>query len=121
MLRIRGSVVCAVILAALVFVAGAQGVVAGSKPVLASWQTNGRVETIVISGSTAYLGGEFTSVRPSGNALGTGEVARNHAAAINVETGRSAALGPERQQHRSDDRSERRDGVSRRHVRHGRR
>ena len=87
MVRMRGSVVCAVILAALVFVAGAQGVVAGSKPVLASWQTNGRVETIVISGSTAYLGGEFTSVRPSGDALGTGEVARNHAAAINVETG----------------------------------
>jgi trimeric autotransporter adhesin len=87
MLRMRGSVVCAVTFAALVFVAGAQGVVAGSKPVLASWQTNGRVETIVISGSTAYLGGEFTSVRPSGDALGTGEVARNHAAAVNVETG----------------------------------
>jgi hypothetical protein len=87
MLRIRGSVVCAVALSALVFVAGAQAVVAGSNPVLASWQTNGRVETIVISGSTAYLGGEFTSVRPSGDAVGTGEVARNHAAAINVETG----------------------------------
>ncbi|MEP6641633.1 MAG: hypothetical protein ABJB93_06960 [Gaiellales bacterium] len=83
----RGSVVCAVFVAALVFVAGAQGVVAGPKPVLASWQTNGRVETIVISGSTAYLGGLFTSVRPSGDAVGTGEVARNHAAAINVETG----------------------------------
>jgi outer membrane protein assembly factor BamB len=87
MVRMRGSVVCAVIVSALVFVAGAQGVVAGSKPVMASWQTNGRVETVVISGSTAYLGGEFTSVRPSGDALGTGEVARNHAAAINVETG----------------------------------
>jgi trimeric autotransporter adhesin len=87
MFRMRGSVVCAVFIAALVFVAGAQGVVAGSKPVLASWQTNGRVQTIVISGSTAYMGGTFTSVRPSGDALGTGEVARNHAAAINVETG----------------------------------
>jgi trimeric autotransporter adhesin len=87
MFRMRGSVVCAVLVSALVFVAGAQGVVAGSKPVLASWQTNGRVETIVISGSTAYLGGEFTSLRPSGNAIGTGEVARNHAAAIDVETG----------------------------------
>jgi outer membrane protein assembly factor BamB len=87
MFRIRGSVVCAVFVAALVFVAGAQGVVAGSKPVLASWQTNGRVATIVISGSTAYLGGLFTSVRPSGDAVGTGEVARNHVAAINLETG----------------------------------
>ena len=87
MFRMRGSVVCAVFVAALVFVAGAQGVVAGSKPVLASWQTNGRVATIVISGSTAYLGGLFTSVRPSGDAVGTGEVARNHVAAINVETG----------------------------------
>jgi hypothetical protein len=87
MFRIRGSIACAVFVSALVFVAGAQGVVAGSNPVLASWQTNGRVETVVISGSTAYLGGEFTSVRPSGDALGTGEVARNHAAAIDVETG----------------------------------
>jgi outer membrane protein assembly factor BamB len=87
MFRMRGSVVCAVFIAALVFVAGAQGVVAGSKPVLASWQTNGRVQTIVINGSTAYLGGTFTSVRPSGDALGTGEVARNHAAAIDLETG----------------------------------
>ena len=41
----------------------------------------------MISGSTAYLGGEFTSVRPAGDALGTGEVARNHVAAIDLETG----------------------------------
>lgn len=87
MFRWRGSVVCAVCVSALVFVAGAQAVVAGSKPVLASWQTNGRVETVVISGSTAYLGGLFTSMRPSGDPVGTGEVARNHAAAIDLETG----------------------------------
>jgi hypothetical protein len=87
MFRLRGSAVCAVLVSTLVFVAGAQAVVAGSSPVLASWQTNGRVETVVISGTTAYLGGEFTSVRPSGDPLGTGEVARNHAAAINLSTG----------------------------------
>jgi outer membrane protein assembly factor BamB len=75
------------VLAALVLAAGAEAAAPGSIPVGASWQTNGRVETVVVSGSTAYLGGEFTSVRPSGDAAGTGEVARNHAAAVNLETG----------------------------------
>jgi outer membrane protein assembly factor BamB len=73
---------------ALVIAATASAAVPpGSIPVGGSWQTNGRVETVVISGTTAYLGGEFTSVRPSGDALGTGEVARNHAAAIDLTTG----------------------------------
>ena len=52
-----------------------------------SYQTNGRVNVVVISGTTAYLGGQFTSVRPAGAAAGTGEVTRNHAAAINLTTG----------------------------------
>ena len=93
----------------------------GSIPVGASWQTNGRVETVVVSGSTAYLGGDFTSVRPSGDPAGTGEVARNHAAAINLETGRAPALGSEREQHRAGHRRERSDGLPRRDVRHRRR
>ena len=37
-----------------------------------SYQTNGRVNVVVISGTTAYLGGQFTSVRPAGAAAGTG-------------------------------------------------
>ena len=52
-----------------------------------SWQTNGRVTTITVSGTTAYIGGKFTSLRPAGAAAGTGEVTRNHAAAINLTTG----------------------------------
>ena len=51
-----------------------------------SWQTNGRVLAITIVGSTAYIGGKFTSVRPPGDPLGTGEVARNHVAAIDLDT-----------------------------------
>ena len=52
-----------------------------------SWQTNGRVTSMKIVGNTAYIGGKFTSVRPAGAAPGSGEVVRNHAAAINVATG----------------------------------
>ncbi|HEY7257581.1 MAG TPA: hypothetical protein VH459_00865 [Gaiellales bacterium] len=64
----------------------AQAAVVGSTP-SPSWQTNGRVTTITVSGTTAYIGGKFTSLRPSGAPAGTGEVTRNHAAAINLTTG----------------------------------
>lgn len=62
---------------------------AGAVPAAPSptYQTNGRVETIVIQGTTAYLGGKFTSVRPAGAVPGTGELVRNHAAAIDLTTG----------------------------------
>ena len=52
-----------------------------------TWQTNGRVEAIQVVGSTVYIGGQFTSVRPKGDPLGTGEVARNRVAAFNLSTG----------------------------------
>ncbi len=52
-----------------------------------TWQTNGRVTSMKVVGNIAYIGGRFTSVRPAGAAAGTGEVARNHVAAINVATG----------------------------------
>ena len=88
MLRTRVGAGMVAMAAALVVAGSASAAVPpGSIPVGQSWQTNGRVETVVISGSTAYLGGAFTSVRPSGDPVGTGEVARNHAAAINLETG----------------------------------
>jgi hypothetical protein len=64
----------------------AQAAIVGSKPA-PSYQANGRVAVVVISGTTAYLGGKFTSMRPAGNPAGTGEVTRNHAAAINLTTG----------------------------------
>ncbi|HSD02986.1 MAG TPA: hypothetical protein VLB81_11475 [Gaiellales bacterium] len=66
--------------------APAQAAIVGSTP-SPSWQTNGRVTTITVSGTTAYIGGKFTSLRPSGAPAGTGEVTRNHAAAINLTTG----------------------------------
>jgi hypothetical protein len=72
--------------AALAVAGPAQAAVVGAKPVK-SWQTDGRVTVIAIQGTTAYLGGKFTSLRPAGDPLGTGEVARNHAAAINLATG----------------------------------
>ena len=52
-----------------------------------TWQTNGRVNAIAVSGDTVYLGGQFTSMRPPGAALGTGEVPRNHVAAVSLSTG----------------------------------
>ena len=52
-----------------------------------TWQTNGRVNAIVVSGNVVYLGGQFTSMRPPGAAAGTGEVTRNHAAAVSLTTG----------------------------------
>jgi hypothetical protein len=66
--------------------APAQAAIVGNTP-SPSWQTNGRVTTITVSGTTAYIGGKFTSLRPSGAPAGTGEVTRNHAAAINLTTG----------------------------------
>ncbi len=59
-----------------------------------SYQTNGRVETIAISGTTAYIGGKFTAVRPPGSAAGHGLVARAHAAAIDLTTGRLLPWNP---------------------------
>ncbi len=52
-----------------------------------SWQTNGTVWSLAYVGGAVYLGGDFTSVRPPGAALGTGEVARNHIAAFDAQTG----------------------------------
>jgi hypothetical protein len=52
-----------------------------------TWQTNGRVNVITVSGTTVYLGGQFTSMRPAGDPLGTGEVPRNHLAAVSLTTG----------------------------------
>jgi hypothetical protein len=54
---------------------------------VATWQTNGRVNAIAVSGGVVYLGGQFTSMRPAGAAPGTGEVARNHVAAVSLATG----------------------------------
>jgi hypothetical protein len=87
-MRMRVGAAVMAVLATLIVAGGAAAAVPpGSIPVGDSWQTNGRVQTIVVVGPTAYVGGEFTSVRPSGSPPGTGEVVRNHAYAVNVQTG----------------------------------
>src|SRR6266508_4250233 len=62
----------------------ADTVVANSTP---TWQTNGTVWALAYANGVVYASGDFTSVRPPGAALGTGEVARNHLAAFNASTG----------------------------------
>ena len=88
--------------ASLLSAVGVASVLIGSDPALAAtsnlslradttYQTNGRVDTILTIGSNVYVGGQFTSVRPSGAAAGTGEVPRQHLAAFDRTTG--ALLG----------------------------
>ena len=45
------------------------------------------VRALAVANGVVFLGGEFTSVRPPGSALGTGEVQRNRIAAFNASTG----------------------------------
>jgi trimeric autotransporter adhesin len=52
-----------------------------------TYQANGRVDAIVTVGDTVYIGGQFTSMRPAGDPLGTGEVPREHLAALDATTG----------------------------------
>jgi PQQ-like domain len=89
-MRGRTSRMCAAAALALAASLGTAGV-AQAVPVqphpAPTWQTNGRVNVITVSGSTAFLGGQFTSMRPAGDPLGTGEVTRNHLAAVSLTTG----------------------------------
>ena len=78
--------VAATLVALAVLPAPATAAIAGSHP-MQSWQANGRVDVITISGTTAYIGGSFTAMRPAGAAAGTGDVPRNRAAAIDLTTG----------------------------------
>ncbi len=52
------------------------------------WQTNGTVESVVVSNGVIYAGGSFTRVRPPGTAASTSQaVTRNNLAAFNASTG----------------------------------
>ena len=83
---LRGS--AAALAAVLVLgTAGAAEAVPVQPHPAATWQTNGRVNAIAVSGNTVYIGGQFTAVRPPGAAAGSGDVTRNHAAALNLKTG----------------------------------
>jgi hypothetical protein len=85
------------VLAALAAMLGAS--IASAAPVAdtaaSSWQTNGRVTAIAVVGSTAYIGGQFTAVRPGGKASGASSVERNHAAAIDLTTGALLPWNPD--------------------------
>jgi hypothetical protein len=52
-----------------------------------SYQTNGRVDAIVTVGTTVYIGGNFTVVRPAGSPPGTDTVPRERLAAFSTVTG----------------------------------
>ena len=52
-----------------------------------SWQTNNTVWAIAPVNGNVFVGGSFTSVRPPGDPLGTGEVASSYLAEFNASTG----------------------------------
>ena len=52
-----------------------------------TWQTNGIVRTLGYAGGKVFVGGQFTSVRPPGAALGVSEVPRTYLAVLNSVTG----------------------------------
>jgi trimeric autotransporter adhesin len=58
-----------------------------SADALPTVQINGVVWAQVIVGNTVYVGGNFTSARPAGSPLGTGEIPRSHFLAYDLTTG----------------------------------
>ena len=54
-------------------------------------QTNGVVWATAIAGGRIYVGGSFTSTRPSGAAQGTGETGQSYLAAFDAATGAPVA------------------------------
>ena len=77
-------------LAGVMVSAIANGAVVQQQP-LVGYQPNGIVRDIVVVGNTAYLGGQFTSLK---SANGATTVTRNHAAAIDMTTGNVLPWNP---------------------------
>ena len=82
--------VAAVVVAGVMGAAVADAAVVQQTP-LAGYQPNGTVRDIIVVGNTAYLGGEFTSLRPAGSGSA---VTRNHVAAIDMTTGNLLPWNP---------------------------
>lgn len=61
-----------------------QSLIANTSPM---GQTNGRVWSMAYANNVLYVGGEFTSTRPSGSPAGSNEVARGRLAAFDTRTG----------------------------------
>ena len=88
----KSGLVVAAVLAAGAFVApAAQAAVVHTTP-LPTYQTNGRVNAIVIQNGVIYIGGRFTAVRPAGSS--SGSVTRNHVAALSQATGQVLPWDP---------------------------
>ncbi len=98
--RSRGIRSLAAVVAGLLLTAGLIGVteaapagaaVVDDQPLSAVgspiWQTNNTVWALDSANGVIYAGGQFTSVRPPGAPLGTGEVTRNRIAAFDANTG----------------------------------
>jgi hypothetical protein len=64
--------------------APAQAALVGEAPA-SSWQTDGKVNAIVVANGKIYIGGSFTHVRAPG--APAGGAVRNHLAALDVHTG----------------------------------
>lgn len=61
---------------------------ASATVVAGTWQTDGIVWSVAYAGNDVYIGGDFTSIRPPGTALGDpGTLAASHLAAFNRSTG----------------------------------
>jgi trimeric autotransporter adhesin len=68
----------------LVAAAPAQAALVGEAPAN-SWQTDGKVNAIVVANGKIYIGGSFTHVRAPG--APSGGAVRNHLAALDLHTG----------------------------------
>jgi hypothetical protein len=62
----------------------AQAALVGEAPA-SSWQTDGKVNAIVVANGKIYIGGSFTHVRAPG--APSGGAVRNHLAALDLQTG----------------------------------
>ncbi len=122
-LAVRTSALAIVVASLTVLATAGSALAALQTTFTPGYQTNGDVRAIVRTGGVVYIGGSFTSVRPAGNPLGTGEVARNNLAAFDAPLGRAAAVGAQRQRPRpgSGRRPRRRHDLHRRHVHDGQR
>ncbi len=64
-------------------------------PPSASWSTNGVVRAVAISDGVVFIGGQFTSMRPSTDPIGApSTVTRNNAAALDATTGKLLPWNP---------------------------
>ena len=90
---LRKSGLTLVAIAAIVAIGAPQAL--AQNPPHPSWQTNGTVRTVVVSGGIVYIGGQFSSMRPAAAPLGSSlAVTRHNAAAINATTGKLTAWNP---------------------------